>query len=42
MIGAIAIGQLVSRFPQLRLDGEPKRQQNMHMRGFTSLPVAVK
>ena len=36
----IAITALVTRFPGLRLAGPPKRGQNIHVRGFESLPLA--
>jgi pimeloyl-[acyl-carrier protein] synthase len=39
--GAIAIGALAARFPNLRRAGDPKRRLNPHVRGFASLPVAL-
>ncbi|WP_433125696.1 cytochrome P450 [Micromonospora sp. CA-240977] len=40
--GATAIGELVRRFPGLRPAGKPQRRTNPHVRGFTSLPVALR
>ena len=37
----VAIGELVRRFPRLRLAGEPVRGQTITVRGLTSLPLAV-
>ena len=37
----VAIGELVRRFPRLRLAGEPVRGQTIMVRGLTSLPLAV-
>jgi cytochrome P450 len=42
MEGPIAIEALVRRFPALRPVGEPRRRQNVHVRGFASLPLAVR
>jgi len=39
--GPIAIAALVTRFPNVRPAGEAKRRQNVHVRGFESLPVAL-
>ncbi len=39
--GPLAISALITRFPGLRLDGEPKRRHNVHVRGFESFPVAL-
>jgi len=39
--GPIAIAALVTRFPKVRPAGEAKRRQNVHVRGFESLPVAL-
>jgi cytochrome P450 len=39
--GPVAIAALVSRFPRLRPSGPAKRRQNVHVRGFESLPVAL-
>ncbi len=39
--GPIAIAALVTRFPKLRAAGTAKRRQNVHVRGFESLPVAL-
>jgi cytochrome P450 len=38
--GQLAIGQLVRRFPNLRLAGDPVRRDEITLRGLTSLPVA--
>jgi len=37
----IAIGELVRRFPALRLNGEMVRDQRSRFRGFLSLPMAI-
>ena len=39
--GQIAIGALVRRFPKLTLAGEPRRRQQITLRGLESLPVLV-
>jgi cytochrome P450 len=39
--GSIAIAALVSRFPGLHRAGEPRRRENLHVRGFSSLPAAL-
>lgn len=39
--GAIAIGTLVQRFPKIALAGAPERRQNVHVRGFVSLPLSL-
>jgi cytochrome P450 len=39
--GPIAIAALVARFPRIRAAGAAKRRQNVHVRGFESLPVAL-
>jgi pimeloyl-[acyl-carrier protein] synthase len=39
--GAIAIAELVTRFPRLRSAGEAKRRANVHVRGFMSMPLAL-
>lgn len=39
--GRIAISALVSRFPGLHRAGEPRRRENLHVRGFSSLPAAL-
>lgn len=41
MEAQIAVGELVRRFPRLRLGGEPVRTQTVTLRGLTSLPLAV-
>jgi cytochrome P450 len=38
--GQIAIPALLARFPTLRRAGEPRRRENLHVRGFSSIPVA--
>jgi cytochrome P450 len=38
--GQIAIPALLARFPTLCRAGEPRRRENLHVRGFTSIPVA--
>lgn len=38
----IAIGEMVSRYPGLILNGKPVRDQRTRFRGFLSLPVSVK
>jgi len=38
--GRLAIGSLVRRFPDLRLDGEPVRSETITLRGLRSLPLA--
>jgi cytochrome P450 len=35
----IAIGRLLQRYPQLRLDGTPKRIERARFRGFSSMPM---
>jgi len=37
-----AIGELVRRFPGLRLAGEPARRASITIRGFETLPLAVR
>jgi pimeloyl-[acyl-carrier protein] synthase len=39
--GPIAIAALVTRFPKVRPAGEAKRRQNVHVRGFESVPIAL-
>jgi cytochrome P450 len=39
--GAIAIGSLVRRFPQLELAGDPVRRTTFTLRGLEQLPVSV-
>jgi len=39
--GQIAIGALVRRFPNLELAGEPKRRNQITLRGLETLPVTV-
>ncbi|HYW24964.1 MAG TPA: cytochrome P450 [Terriglobales bacterium] len=39
--GRLAIGSLVSRFPGLRLAGEPVRSETITLRGLRSLPLAI-
>jgi pimeloyl-[acyl-carrier protein] synthase len=39
--GRLAIGSLVRRFPDLRLDGEPVRSETITLRGLRSLPLAT-
>jgi pimeloyl-[acyl-carrier protein] synthase len=39
--GRIAIGELVRRFPGLRLAGEPERSETITLRGLRRLPLAV-
>jgi cytochrome P450 len=39
--GRLAIGALVSRFPDLRLAGEPVRSETITLRGLRSLPLAI-
>jgi cytochrome P450 len=39
--GAIAIGSLVRRFPQLELAGDPVRRTTFTLRGLEHLPVTV-
>jgi cytochrome P450 len=39
--GAITINALLERFPGLHPVGTPTRRNNVHVRGFASLPVAV-
>jgi cytochrome P450 len=41
MEGRIAIGRLVRRFPNLRLDGEPSWNGRINLRGLAKLPIAV-
>jgi cytochrome P450 len=41
MVGAVALAALVTRFPGLSLAGDPRRRSDLHVRGFTSLPVAL-
>jgi cytochrome P450 len=38
--GRLAIGTLIRRFPDLRLDGEPVRTETITMRGLRRLPLA--
>jgi len=40
--GAIAIPALLRRFPRMARAGEPKRRQNVHVRGLATLPVTLK
>jgi cytochrome P450 len=42
LVGAVAIGALVSRFPAMRPAGPVTRRANVHVRGFESLPVALR
>jgi cytochrome P450 len=39
--GSVALGALISRFPDLRRAGEAERRRSIHVRGFVSLPVSV-
>ena len=39
--GRVAIGELVRRFPDLRLAGEPERGETITLRGLRRLPLAV-
>src|SRR5262249_3949551 len=39
--GRISIGSRVSRFPGLRMAGEPLRRETITLRGLTRLPLAV-
>jgi len=39
--GRIAIGRMLARFPELRIDGEPVRSRRARFRGFDSVPMAV-
>ena len=39
--GRIAIGSLVSRFPRLRMAGQPVRSETITLRGLARLPLAV-
>jgi cytochrome P450 len=39
--GRLAIGSLVRRFPDLRLDGEPVRSETITLRGLRRLPLTV-
>jgi cytochrome P450 len=39
--GRLAIGSLVRRFPDVRLDGEPVRSETVTLRGLRRLPLAV-
>jgi cytochrome P450 len=39
--GQAAIGSLVRRFPELRLDGEPVQRDQVTLRGLETLPVAL-
>ncbi|KAA0022100.1 cytochrome P450 [Antrihabitans cavernicola] len=41
MEGAIALQALFDRFPDLRLDGQPKRRALVTLRGYDSLPVTL-
>jgi hypothetical protein len=40
--GRVAIGRFVSRFPDYRLCGVPRRGCRARFRGFTSIPIAVR
>jgi cytochrome P450 len=40
MEGRVAIGKLIRRFPDLRLDGDPVRGNRARFRGFLELPAA--
>ncbi|MBV9447183.1 MAG: cytochrome P450 [Streptosporangiaceae bacterium] len=40
--GSVAISMLVNRFPGLHRAGPGKRRANVHVRGFMSLPVALR
>jgi pimeloyl-[acyl-carrier protein] synthase len=40
--GSIALLALVTRFPDLHRVGEAKRRTNVHVRGFVSMPVALR
>jgi cytochrome P450 len=42
MEGAIALAALATRFPGLRPAGPAQRRNNVHVRGFASLPVALR
>ena len=39
--GQVAIPALLARFPTLRRAGDTRRRENLHVRGFASIPVAV-
>ena len=39
--GQVAIGSLVRRFSNLALVGEPKRRNQITLRGLETLPVTV-
>jgi pimeloyl-[acyl-carrier protein] synthase len=41
MDAQLTMGELVRRFPRLRLSGEPVRSQTITLRGLTSLPLDV-
>lgn len=40
--GEMMLAAMVSRFPGLHLAGEAKRRNNVHVRGFESMPVAFR
>ena len=42
MEGELAFGALLRRFPAIELAGEPVRRPSLALRGFVSLPVAVR
>jgi cytochrome P450 len=39
--GAVAISALVQRFPNMRPAGRPQRGENLLLRGFSTLPIAL-
>ena len=39
--GEIGLRMLFERYPDLRVDGEPRRRTTRVLRGFESLPVSV-
>jgi len=42
MEGRVAMSSLIRRFPDLELDGEPKWNGRINLRGLDSLPVRVR
>lgn len=41
MEGEIALRTLFERFPDLRLDGKPVRRDQVVLRGYETLPIAL-
>ncbi|MFC9894117.1 cytochrome P450 [Nocardia sp. NPDC127579] len=41
MEGAIALGALYERFPDLRLDGTPQRRGLLNLRGYQRIPISI-